>query len=109
MNSLDGYFAAIQSYKFPEHLNLKKSNTVKTSNIAHFLFPQFGPLLIMSLNLCQFYIQHQSGVCFYSRYFSTVICSMTIEEAGHRKEVKRLRKGDYDDVVYISYVSWKLG
>jgi len=33
------------------------THTVKTSNIAHFLFPQFGPLLILSLTFCQFYIQ----------------------------------------------------
>jgi hypothetical protein len=31
---------------------------------------------------------------------------MTLEEAGHRKEAKRLGKGEeYNDVLYISYVS----
>jgi hypothetical protein len=36
-----------------------------------------------------------------------LVCSITLEEAGNRKEAKRLRKGeDYDDVVYVSYVFW---
>jgi len=32
-----------------------------------------------------------------------------MEEERHRKDGKRLRKGDYNDVVYISYVSWIQG
>jgi len=39
-----------------------------------------------------------------------LICSITLEEAEHRTEAKRLRKGeDYDDVVYILYVFWIQG
>jgi hypothetical protein len=40
-----------------------------------------------------------------------LICSITLEEAGHRREANRLRIGDDDDddVVYISHVFWIQG